>query len=72
MLVSILICVLVKIDLFATVGLPIEIGDTFIGTYIGAVLTRVIASRGSNLAHDLLKFVEKKAGTSAGSGAPVG
>lgn len=72
LLVSILICVLIKIDLFATVGLPIEIGNTSIGTYIGAVLTGVIASRGSNLAHDLLKFVENKAGTSAGSGTPVG
>ena len=71
-MVSILICVLVKIDLFATVGLPIEIGNTTIGTYIGAVLTGVIASRGSNLAHDILKFVENKAESSISTGNPVG
>jgi len=73
LVVSILICVLIKIDLFATVGLPIEIGNTTVGTYIGAVLTGVIASRGSNLAHDILKFIENKAGASVSSrGNPVG
>lgn len=72
LVISILVCVLIKIDLFTTVGLPIEIGNTTIGIYIGAVLTGVIASRGSNLAHDILKFVENKAGASVSSGNPVG
>jgi len=58
LIVSIALCALIKIDLFALVGLQIYFPNEQVGTYIGSALTGIIASRGSNLAHDLLKYVE--------------
>ncbi len=42
-----------KIDLFATVGLPITI------PYLGLILTGVIISRGANFVHDIFKITEE-------------
>lgn len=58
LIISITVCMLVEIDLFTQVGLAILIPNEVVGTYIGAALTGIIVSRGSNLAHDLLKYVE--------------
>ncbi|ABI68436.1 hypothetical protein Swol_1126 [Syntrophomonas wolfei subsp. wolfei str. Goettingen G311] len=41
------------IDLFATVGLPINI------PYLGLILTGIIISRGANFIHDLFKITEE-------------
>jgi len=61
LLVGVGICVLANINLFNTVKLPIYIGDAVIRNYVGVVLTGLIASRGSNLAHDIFKYVQNAA-----------
>jgi hypothetical protein len=58
LIIGISLCLLVKINLFAFLNLPVLIGDPVISEYVGIVLTGIIASRGANLAHDLLKFVQ--------------
>lgn len=55
LLVGIAICLLTGVDFFAELGLPIGV------PYVGAALTGVIASRGSNVVHDVFKFVQAKA-----------
>jgi hypothetical protein len=67
LIVGVGICALVKVNLFETVNLPISIGDKVVSNYIGIVLTGIIASRGSNLAHDVLKFVQNASSPSTGS-----
>lgn len=52
--VGIAVCILTNVDLFETVGLHISI------PYVGAALTGILASRGSNVAHDLFKIVQNK------------
>ena len=54
-IVGILVCVAARVDLFAELGLVVEV------PYLGFVLTGVIASRGSNFVHDIFKFVQGKA-----------
>jgi hypothetical protein len=49
---------MVNVNLFKIVNLTLYVGDEVVNHYIGLVLTGLIASRGSNLAHDLLKFVQ--------------
>ena len=58
LLVSILICVLTKVDIFPVVGLSISI------PVIGSVLTGIIVSRGANFVNDL--FTKLKGGTNDG------
>ena len=58
LLVSILICVLTKVDIFPVVGLSISI------PVIGSVLTGIIVSRGANFVNDL--FTKLKGGTNNG------
>lgn len=58
LLVSILICVLTKVDIFPVVGLSISI------PVIGSILTGVIVSRGANFVNDL--FTKLKGGTNNG------
>jgi len=53
--VGIAICLLTGVDFFAELGLPINI------PLVGSTLTGVIASRGSNVVHDVFKFVQAKA-----------
>lgn len=53
--VGILVCVLTGTDIFKQVGLTISV------PIVGPVLTGIIASRGSNVAHDLFKFLERAA-----------
>jgi len=48
------LCLLTKTDIFKTVGFPIQ--EPF--AFIGNILTGVLASRGSNVAHDVFKFVQ--------------
>ena len=55
LLVSILICVLTKVDIFPVVGLSISI------PVIGSILTGIIVSRGANFVNDL--FTKLKGGT---------
>ncbi len=52
------ICFLLEVDLFKMANLPLYVKDPVINHYIGIVFTGLIASRGSNLAHDALKFVQ--------------
>jgi len=59
------ICYLLKVDLFVMADLPL-VGDAVINHYVGIVLTGIIASRGSNLAHDALKFVQNASLPSGG------
>ncbi|HKZ44446.1 MAG TPA: hypothetical protein VJZ78_05360 [Anaerolineales bacterium] len=54
-------CYIVKVNLFSIVDFNLDFGDPVINHSVGVVLTGVIASRGSNFAHDLLKFVQKSA-----------
>ena len=51
------ICYLLNVDLFKMAELTL-VSDAMINHYVGIVLTGIIASRGSNLAHDALKFVQ--------------
>ncbi len=60
--IGILVCVLTGFDLFSRLGFNMP-------QYVGPVLTGVIASRGSNLAHDALKFVESRSRPAPGDGA---
>jgi hypothetical protein len=47
LLMSILVCILTKSDIFALVGVEISI------EYIAFVLTGIVVSRGANFVHDL-------------------
>ena len=58
LLVSILICVLTKVDIFPVVGLSISI------PVIGSILTGIIVSRGANFVNDV--FTKLKGGTNNG------
>lgn len=58
LLVSILICVLTKVDIFPVVGLSISI------PIIGSILTGIIVSRGANFVNDL--FTKLKGGSNNG------
>lgn len=55
LIVGIAICLLTGVDFFAELGLPIGI------PFVGSALTGIIASRGSNVVHDIFKFVQAKA-----------
>src|SRR5512143_3072787 len=55
LVVGIIVCVLTNTDLFKSVGLQISV------PYAGAVLTGLLASRGSNFVHDIFKFMQNKA-----------
>ena len=61
LIIGIGLCLLVKVNLFTFLNLPLLIGDPVVSEYVGIVLTGIIASRGANLAHDLLKFVQTSA-----------
>jgi hypothetical protein len=65
--VGVVFCVLVKVNLFEIVNINLNIIDPVVTSYVGMVLTGVIASRGSNLAHDLLKVVSNSSSSSSGS-----
>jgi len=60
------ICYLLNVDLFKMAELTL-VGDVVVNHYVGIVLTGIIASRGSNLAHDALKFVQNASLPSSGS-----
>lgn len=60
------ICYLMNVDLFAIADLSFGIPDAAVSHYVGIVLTGIIASRGSNLAHDALKFVQNVSKPSSG------
>jgi GH25 family lysozyme M1 (1,4-beta-N-acetylmuramidase) len=49
--VSVIACVGVGIDLFAVVGLPMQV------PFLGSVLTGIMLSRGSNIIHDLINLL---------------
>lgn len=49
LVISILLCVLVKIDIFPIVGLNIAV------PIIGSIFTGIIVSRGANFVNDLFK-----------------
>lgn len=51
LVISIPVCVLTGIDIFAAVNIPISIA------YVGSVLTGIIVSRGANFVHDLLEKI---------------
>lgn len=51
LVISILICILAKIDIFPIVNLSIMV------PVIGSILTGIIVSRGANFVHDLLNKI---------------
>lgn len=51
LVISILICILAKIDIFPIVNLSISI------PVIGSILTGIIVSRGANFVHDLFNKI---------------
>lgn len=59
LVVSILVCVLTKVDIFPIVGLSIAI------PVVGSVLTGIIVSRGANFVNEL--FTKLKGGTTNGN-----
>ncbi|OQY28859.1 MAG: hypothetical protein B6I38_08810 [Anaerolineaceae bacterium 4572_5.1] len=67
LIVGVVVCVATKVDLFAAVGLPIKAVP-----FLGAVLTGILASRGSNFVHDIFKFIESKSETPDYTAGPVG
>ena len=52
--IGILVCILVNIDIFSIVQIPVNI------PIIGCVLTGIIISRGANFLHDLINKLTKK------------
>ena len=52
LVVSIVLCLLAGADIYATFGI------TFIGGWVGMVLTGVLASRGANYAADAIKRLQ--------------
>lgn len=52
LVVSILIAILTKIDIFGALGITINV-------YVGSALTGIIISRGANFVHDLLTKVNQ-------------
>lgn len=60
------ICFLMNADLFEIADLSFNFGDPVVSHYVGIVLTGLIASRGSNLAHDALKFVQNSSKPTGG------
>ncbi|NCP87095.1 MAG: hypothetical protein CO094_07735 [Anaerolineae bacterium CG_4_9_14_3_um_filter_57_17] len=52
---GIVVCLFTNVDLFRELGLSGQI------PYVGSVFTGIIASRGSNFAHDIFKYVNGKA-----------
>lgn len=58
LVISVLLCVLTRIDIFPIVGLTISV------PIIGSVLTGIIVSRGANFVNDL--FTKLKGGTTDG------
>lgn len=57
--IAVVVMPLIGLDLFTTVGLPIILPYN-IGYYVGAILTGVIAARGANVFHDLMKYLEQR------------
>lgn len=51
-IIGILICVGTDIDVFKLVDIPMHI------PYLGPVLTGIIVSRGSNIMHDIIKYLQ--------------
>jgi len=60
------LCFLLEVDLFKMANLPLYKNDPVINHYVGIVLTGFIASRGSNLAHDALKFIQNASNPTIG------
>lgn len=58
LIVGVGLCLLVNVNLFKIANLTLYPRDELVNNYIGIVLTGLIASRGSNLAHDAFKFVQ--------------
>lgn len=54
LLLSILVCILSRIDIFPIVGI------TLIVPYVGSVLTGIIVSRGANFVNDLFSKLNTK------------
>ncbi|PKN92168.1 MAG: hypothetical protein CVU44_16180 [Chloroflexi bacterium HGW-Chloroflexi-6] len=54
-IVGIVVCVATNVDLFAELGFVVAV------PFLGSILTGIIASRGSNVVHDVFKFVQGKA-----------
>lgn len=52
LVISILVAIFTKIDIFSALGISINI-------YVGSILTGIIISRGANFVHDILSKVEK-------------
>ncbi len=51
-ILGIIVCLGTGVDIFALVGIPMKI------PYLGMVLTGVLASRGSNVMHDIIKYLQ--------------
>lgn len=54
LIIGILVCILVNIDIFTIVQIPVNI------PIIGCILTGIIISRGANFLHDLINRLTKK------------
>lgn len=52
LVISILVAIFTKIDIFSALGISINI-------YVGSILTGIIISRGANFVHDILSKIEK-------------
>jgi hypothetical protein len=66
LVIGITISVLTSVDLFKQVGLTIPFPN------VGSVLTGIIASRGSNVFHDVFKVVQNQAVNSESQSGGVG
>ena len=53
LIVSVLICILAKIDIFSIVGI------TLLAPIVGSIFTGIIVSRGANFVNDLFKKINK-------------
>ncbi|MBN1305748.1 MAG: hypothetical protein JXA13_15025 [Anaerolineales bacterium] len=65
LIVGIFVCLLTGTDIFKLVGLEVTI------PLVGTILTGIMASRGSNVVHDIFKWL-RETSTSVGNSGPVG
>ena len=63
LIVGIIVCLLTDTDIFKLVGLAINI------PLVGTILTGIMASRGSNVVHDIFKWLRETSNSIGSTGA---
>lgn len=65
-IIGILVCLGAGVDLFSLAEIPLRV------PYLGEILTGIIASRGSNVMHDIIKYLQGLSNSGSPLNGPVG